>query len=300
MNIHMCSYCSRQFTTKSGLFSHINQTHSDTWKEAWNVKNNIANHSRSKKSNARNYNPITGKLFSEEKYLLFPKICQCGSIISYERRSNKYCSASCGASIANSQRSAKSIESKLKVSTKLKGRISPNKGKLLKQYCHITCGICINCNKPFVFPYKSKRTTCSVECKTHMSVGIRPYSNGRRKIFYATQSDGTEVILDSSWEQKLAIFLNEKNIKWSRPKPIRYQMLDQSVHLYYPDFFLDDYGLYLDPKNNTGMLHSVEKMTIVSSLIPLWYGEVDQIIDHLNISINVCSIAFQKASAIPD
>jgi len=57
------------------------------------------------------------------------------------------------------------------------------------------------------------------------------------------------VMLDSSWELELAKRLDELNIKWIRPEPIPWTDKDGITHNYFGDFYLTDYGLYLDPKN---------------------------------------------------
>ena len=55
--------------------------------------------------------------------------------------------------------------------------------------------------------------------------------------------------LDSTWEYELAKRLDELKIKWVRPDPIPW-IDDQGIkHNYFPDFYLEDYDLFLDPKN---------------------------------------------------
>lgn len=57
------------------------------------------------------------------------------------------------------------------------------------------------------------------------------------------------ILLDSSWELVLAKRLDELGIKWVRPEPIPW-VDDQGItHNYFSDFYLEDYDLYLDPKN---------------------------------------------------
>lgn len=57
------------------------------------------------------------------------------------------------------------------------------------------------------------------------------------------------VKFDSSWEVRLAKKLDADNIKWTRPDPLVYvDKLGLNRH-YFPDFYLPDYNLYLDPKN---------------------------------------------------
>lgn len=55
--------------------------------------------------------------------------------------------------------------------------------------------------------------------------------------------------LDSTWELVLAQRLDELNISWIRPDPITWVDENSQTHHYFPDFFLPEYNLYLDPKN---------------------------------------------------
>ena len=57
------------------------------------------------------------------------------------------------------------------------------------------------------------------------------------------------VLLDSTWELNLAKVLDKKGIRWTRPTPLKYIDKEGKVRNYFPDFFLPDYDLYLDPKN---------------------------------------------------
>ena len=57
------------------------------------------------------------------------------------------------------------------------------------------------------------------------------------------------ILLDSTWELELAKRLDELGVKWTRPEPIEWIDEQGLKHNYFPDFFLPDYDLYLDPKN---------------------------------------------------
>lgn len=61
--------------------------------------------------------------------------------------------------------------------------------------------------------------------------------------------DGSIVNLDSSYERNLAKLLDNNNINWIRPEPLKWYSNDGSVHHYFPDFYLTEYKIYLDPKN---------------------------------------------------
>ena len=72
------------------------------------------------------------------------------------------------------------------------------------------------------------------------------------------------ILLDSSWELELAKRLDELKIKWTRPDPIPWTDIDGLVHNYFPDFYLPDYDLYLDPKNPHAVNVQRKKLDILS------------------------------------
>ena len=57
------------------------------------------------------------------------------------------------------------------------------------------------------------------------------------------------VWLDSTWEFELAKRLDELKVKWVRPNPIPWVDEKGVTHNYFPDFYLPDFNLFLDPKN---------------------------------------------------
>jgi hypothetical protein len=70
------------------------------------------------------------------------------------------------------------------------------------------------------------------------------------------------VMLDSSWELALAKTLDKNNIKWVRPDPVKWTDESGIQHNYFPDFYLLDYDIYLDPKNP--MAYNVQSSKISS------------------------------------
>jgi hypothetical protein len=87
---------------------------------------------------------------------------------------------------------------------------------------------------------------------------IRPY----------TKKDGSIVMLDSSWEEELARRLDELGIEWCRPDvPIKYQTSDGKIHNYFPDFFLPEYNLFLDPKNPFALKAQKEKIDVLKKIM---------------------------------
>jgi hypothetical protein len=85
-----------------------------------------------------------------------------------------------------------------------------------------------------------------------------------RSIREYTCIDGSKVMLDSSWEEVLAKRLDELNIKWIRPNPLPWTDSNGLVHNYFPDFYLPEYDLYLDPKNPHAVNVQKKKLDILS------------------------------------
>lgn len=86
---------------------------------------------------------------------------------------------------------------------------------------------------------------------------IRPY----------TQKDGTVVQLDSSWEESLAKRLDEINANWIRPTAIKYTDHNNVSRNYFPDFYLPDYDVYLDPKNPYAIKAQIKKIECLTKQI---------------------------------
>jgi hypothetical protein len=79
------------------------------------------------------------------------------------------------------------------------------------------------------------------------------------------KTDGTVVKLDSSWEEILARRLDEINVNWIRPDtPIEWIDKHGKSHNYFPDFYLVDYDLFLDPKNQYAYTNQLDKIEIIT------------------------------------
>lgn len=80
--------------------------------------------------------------------------------------------------------------------------------------------------------------------KTRKFGGYRENA-GRSKKFRVKDSFGKETVLQSTYELKCSQLLDEMAIKWVRPGALKYDGRN-----YFADFYLPDYDIYLDPKNN--------------------------------------------------
>ena len=58
------------------------------------------------------------------------------------------------------------------------------------------------------------------------------------------------VLLESSYELLLAKELDKNNIKWIRPKRLKWIDETGKQRHYTPDFYLTEFDIYLDPKND--------------------------------------------------
>ncbi len=82
-----------------------------------------------------------------------------------------------------------------------------------------------------------------------------------------TKKDGSLVRLDSSWEELLAKRLDELDIKWETPEPIKWNDREGKEHHYFADFYLPDYDLLLDPKNPIVADLQAEKIAVLESTL---------------------------------
>ena len=85
--------------------------------------------------------------------------------------------------------------------------------------------------------------------------GYRPHPN--RGTYYK------EIWFDSSWEVRVAKSLDENKIKWERPR--NGFIWNDEGNKYYPDFYLIDHDVYLDPKN--AYLQKIDKQKIEAASI---------------------------------
>lgn len=227
----------------------------------------------------------------------FSNCLLCGNEIEHYK---KFCNNSCSAKHNNSLRTGVSEEQKLKVSETLKNkykngeitnankgkklnyRKGPHKGKFIKkEFTDKNCSVCGIEFRAKGYPSKA-RNTCSNECKVSKTTG-RKYLNGSRKnIEYFNKWVKENVNLESSWELRVAERLDELNIEWVRPKYLKWVDSTNTERLYYPDFYLPKYSLYLDPKNEYCLVKDKEKMEYFENTINIKYGHIKSVLIEIN------------------
>ena len=144
MNSNLCSciYC-REIKSAKGIFTHVDRAHlnSKKYSTGYNGK----------------YKELAERHLSKvESYLLNPTKCvQCDLSLEYNKRQNKFCSASCSAIYNN----ARKDYSKFKTGpTKSKQSISKN---------------CIHCNTLFDTLKQNKKFCCRACAVTHRNIPLR-------------------------------------------------------------------------------------------------------------------------------
>jgi hypothetical protein len=83
------------------------------------------------------------------------------------------------------------------------------------------------------------RLNVSLRARQNNLGGYRPHPNRGQRY--------KDIWFDSKWEVKVAISLDENNIQWQRPK-VGF-IWNDGGQKYFPDFYLPEYDVYLDPKN---------------------------------------------------
>lgn len=192
---------------------------------------------------------------------------------------NQYCSKSCAAKVNNTRRSTYTDTTRAKLrDAAIRNRSSDNFTKSLPKsqlQCKVFFNTCKVCNELFTVNAKQKlRNTCSDQCYQAQVGGYRPHSV-RGKGQYVSDSYGNQTYLQSSYEVTCANLLSDLNIKWVRPDPLPYKIGDKS-HLYYPDFWLPEHQLFLDPKN--------------AHLIPIDAAKISAVQDQNDVDVIVLTI----------
>lgn len=230
-------------------------------------------------TNSHQSSNFSKKLISWKNYYQNPKHCKfCNTVLDWFKRYNQFCTSSCSAK-ANNLGRTHSDTTKLKIAQTNTGKKRPNSKPPLKAcFTSVKLSECPQCKK---FSYKRVTSNyCSKECAVTKRI-----KNGIKSIQYEYKG----IFLDSSWELKLAQFLDANSIDWERPKGVKY-----GTKTYFPDFYLPKYDLYLDPKNPYLISISQDKMNQIEQLINIWYGDVNEIMARLRGFEPPCSpVTFQ-------
>jgi len=100
--------------------------------------------------------------------------------------------------------------------------------------------------------------------ETRKKMSISALNSNHRRLKKNT-SVYNGILMDSSWEVELAKRLDFLEINWIRPEPLKWKDVKGLTHNYFPDFYLTDFDIYLDPKNPHAFTVQKEKIEILNS-----------------------------------
>lgn len=204
---------------------------------------------------------------------------QCGCVKTEVFGSGRFCSRKCSCKFSSNIRRRERNE---KISLSL---TTPD-----------IYDICEYCGATFKQKYKrsQKAKCCSRKC-----AGKLKFTDERRILYsekakkrefgghtskhrlHYVMKDGSIVHLQSSYEIKMALLLDELDLTWSRPLPLIWQDSCQQQHRYYPDFEVN--GVFFDTKNDYLILKDAEKIAAVmkQNNVTIHVLSLEQIEKHL-------------------
>lgn len=272
MSIFICRHCGLEKPSKKSLSAHETFCKNNPNRKIQNTE------AARQKANSKTSCVYCNKQYSNTNLKKHESSCgknpenisQCLNC-NQPTTKRRYCSAKCGASYSNKNK-VRSKETNEKISKTLTGRKHDHGNG--QKFCKIQSLYCKICNTPFILKSWSKtRQTCSEKCRIELIFSERKYVNGKRKtIEYFCKTENKNVFLESTWEIEIAEFLDKNNVRWIRPKSILWIDADDKKHRYFPDFYLVDYNLYLDPKNEYCMEKDKDKMEYFTDKIDIIYG----------------------------
>lgn len=214
--------------------------------------------------------------------------CECEHNGSYS--SGRFCSVKCARGFSTKNKREQIGE---KISLALKGRGNP---KIILN--------CKNCKNDFEVCWtKRNQKFCSKQCSNLFQSGKSKLSGifrkkgsgglreggGRTKSLIYVKLDGSYVKLNSQ-EIRLVKIFDLLKIDWIRnTKGFKYIDLDKSEHLFYPDFYLPKFNLYVEFKGwvTDKMIHKMNDSKIKNDFnLLVVYGD-NKRYSKLGISIDM-------------
>lgn len=193
---------------------------------------------------SRSKTPLKGSIL-----LINSMICErCGKEFFEDWRKDKncrkvqprFCSRSCANAHNHSTESKQKTANSLRLFYDKKGRSAPKKCKVCGKTTRASkSGLCRSCLNQIMWTPERRAYYSRMAQKRELG-GWHTSKRFKYKDF----------CLDSEYEVCFAKSLDAAKIKWSRPSFFRYIKSDKTEHRYYPDFYLDDYDVYVDTKND--------------------------------------------------
>jgi len=267
-----CSICGEQFENGRVYSNHVRWKHKASIKECKFCNKPLACHVEEHEALCH-LNPINLRF-----------CIGCGTPLT--KIQELFCSSSCSAKTNNVNR-----QLKLKTSLCLQCGVNITSTTCTKKFC-TTCYKsraikssrskpvelkCVVCENKFIHHCRYVKT-CSKKCTSKLLSKLstqNPNCGGETNYKRYTYND---VSFDSSWEVEIAKFLDEHQIKWSRSRKHLLHWIDSNgkQRRYYPDFFLEDLNIYVDPKNPYKQKQDKEKLDFIKQSVILIVGNVNE------------------------
>lgn len=127
-----------------------------------------------------------------------------------------------------------------------------------RKYCSPSCSSKHRMNKP-EFKAKARERAIKQGLGGNVSRGMHGY--------YTSPTAG-EVFLESSYEFSVAEALDAAGVRWIRPSKknafVYSYPEENKERRYFPDFYLPDHDVYLDPKNDYRIKQDMRKIRLVA------------------------------------
>ena len=130
----------------------------------------------------------------------------------------------------------------------MSGKVSSKKGKTKETDQSIMQGSLKFKEKIKSGEYVPHRTPHTQECKERISAIMQDKMKNRYTASKRIEYKGIK--FESTWEYEVALDLDHNNVDWRRPSPLLYKDDNNQQRRYYPDFYLPEFNVYLDPKND--------------------------------------------------
>lgn len=193
---------------------------------------------------------------NEISYYKSPTKClQCGDVILYDSRTNRFCSQKCGATYSqkdgghfHSDKDKKRISKSLKKFYENNPELKKVYKQKLKCRVNIVCKICKNSFETIKCQASTKKY-CSFKC--YVEDMKRGYLKGKSGGYRERGGRGKQgwykgYYCHSTWELAWIIYQLEHNVTFVRNTEGFEYVLDGKIHKFYPDFIVN--GEYVEIK----------------------------------------------------
>ena len=263
---YICKYCGKEFDNSHKLGGHIikcklnpnYQQYIKNWKISY--KNNLLNHN--------------------EEFLNFNDQQQCFC---------KYCNKECKSLNSLKQHECRCKNNPNKIDLTYLSNRDYSKINLNPSNQYIKTKL-LGLEKPIISDetrYKLgtgwRGKEMSQELKNKISIAMQKAVKEHPESYFGINTNKrvkkhlyNSIWLDGNWELIFAKYLDTLNIKWERPRKGIEYIWNNSNHVYYPDFYLPEYNLYIEVKGQeTERDHA--KWNMVSNLLVIKSNEIKQI-----------------------